>query len=93
MSTATTLAALEQRLAAAGAPSLGAMRARRVGDVFRILNRQAIRDDDEWRLLNAIVSDLADRTLDDRSRTLAHRLLEEYEVGKKAADSVPTELD
>ena len=76
------LAALEQRFAAAGAPSLAAMRARRVVDIFRILNRAAIRSDDEWRLLNAVVSDTADRILDESNRAVAQRLLREYEASK-----------
>ena len=77
------LVALEGRLAAAGAPSLAAMRERRVGDIFRILNRAAIRDDDEWRLINAVASDLDDRILGEANRALAQRLLYEYEVSKK----------
>ena len=75
------LAALEQRFAVAGAPSLAAMRSRRVVDIFRILNRAEIRSDDEWRLLNAVVSDVEDRILDNTSRALAGRLLREYEAG------------
>ena len=76
------LAALEQRFAAAGAPSLAAMRSRRVVDIFRILTRAKIRSDDEWRLLNAVASDVADGILDDANRPLAERLLREYEVSK-----------
>ena len=76
------LAALEQRFAAAGAPSLAAMRSRRVVDIFRILTRAKIRSDDEWRLLNAVVSDTADRILDESNRAVAQRLLREYEASK-----------
>ena len=74
------LVALEQRFAAAGAPSLAAMRSRRVADIFRVLNRAEIRTDDEWRLVNAVVSDTADRILDEPSRAIAHRLLADYEA-------------
>ena len=87
------LAALERRFAAAGAPSLAAMRSRRVVDIFRILERAEIRSDDEWRLLNAVVSDVADRILDEPGRAVASRLLGEYEASKAAGDSVRTELD
>lgn len=77
------LVALERRLATAGAPSLAAMRERWVGEIFRILNRAAINDEDEWRLMNAVVSDVDDRILDETSRAIAQRLLYEYEVSKK----------
>ena len=80
------LAALEQRFAAAGAPSLAAMRSRRVADIFRILNRPEIRTDDEWRLLNAVVSDSADRILDEPGRALGQRMLGDYEDFKKTED-------
>ena len=77
------LAALERRFAAAGAPSLAAMRSRRVADIFRLLDRAEIRSDHEWRLLSAVVSDTADRILDESSRAAAERLLGEYEHSKK----------
>ena len=80
------LAALEQRFEAAGAPSLAAMRSGQAADTFRILARAEIRDDDEWRLLNAVVSDVADRILDESSRAVAHRLLGDYEASKKTDD-------
>jgi hypothetical protein len=87
------LLTLEGRLAAAGAPSLAAMRSRRVAEIFRILNEAQIRGDEEWRLLNAVVSDTDDRILDDLHRAVAQRLLQEYEASKPADDSVRTELD
>ena len=76
------LIAFEKRLAENDAPSLAAMRAQRVGDVFRILSRAAIRDDDEWRIVNAVVNDMSDHSLDEASRALAQRLLGEYEKSK-----------
>ena len=87
------LAAFEKRLEDAGAPSLAAMRARRVRDIFRILNRATIRDDEEWRLVNAAVSDMDDRILDETNRADAQRLLGEYELSKPTGSSVRTELD
>ena len=81
------LVALEERFAAAGAPSLAAMRSRRIVEIFRILNRAEIRSDDEWRLLNTVVSDVADRILDEPGRAVASRLLGEYEASKAAGDS------
>ena len=55
---------------------------RRVTSVLGILNRGEIRDDDEWRLINAVVSDMSDGILDEASRSLAQRLLCEYEASK-----------
>src|SRR5688572_32606158 len=64
---ATPLAELEASLAASGAPSLASLRGRRLRSVFQILHRGRIRNDDEWRLLNTVVSDVDDRTLDPSS--------------------------
>ncbi len=76
------LLAFEKRLAEVGAPSLAAMRAGRLNNIFRVLNRGKIRDDDEWRLISAVVSDMSDRSLDEASRAVAQRLLAEYEASK-----------
>ena len=74
------LATFEQRLKQAGAPSLSAMREGQVADVFGILHRGTIRNDDEWRLTNAAVTDVADSLLDAPARELASRLLKDYEA-------------
>jgi hypothetical protein len=74
-----SLAALEARLAQAGAPSLSAMRGQRVNSIFRILNRGQIRSADEFRLINAVLSNVDDRILDDSTRELANNLLGDYE--------------
>jgi hypothetical protein len=73
------LAAVELRLAQAGAPSLSAMRDQYVNGIFRILNRGQIRSDEESRLINAVLSDVDDRILDDSTRELANNLLGDYE--------------
>ena len=77
------LDAMEERFAKAGAPSLCELRRHRIGDIFRVLSRAKIRDDDEWRLINAVVSDLATGILDEAHRALAQRLVHEYEASRK----------
>ena len=62
------LEAFQRRPAEIGAPSLAAMRVRRVTSVLGIVNRGKIRDDEEWRLVIAAVNDVADRILDEAGR-------------------------
>jgi hypothetical protein len=80
------LAAFEQRLKQAGAPSLSAMREGRVGGLFGILHRGTIRNDDEWRLMNAAVLDVTDSLLDAPARELASRVLKDYEARDRSTD-------
>jgi hypothetical protein len=80
------LAAFELRLKEAGAPSLSAMREGRVGDLFGILHRGTIRNEVEWRLTNAAVSDPTDQILDAPARELAESLLKDYEVRGRPTD-------
>jgi hypothetical protein len=71
--------AIEARLAKAGAPSLSEMRSRTARNVFQILNRGQIRNDDERRLLNGVIANVDDRLLDDSTRELANSILRAYE--------------
>jgi hypothetical protein len=80
------LAAFELRLKQAGAPSLSAMREGRVGNLFGILHRGTIRDDDEWRLTNAALSDVTDSLLDAPARELAGHLVNDYEARDRTTD-------
>ena len=73
------LAAFDARLAKAGAPTLSDMRSRTAENVFKILIRSQIRNDDEWRLLNGVLSNVNDRLLDEPTRELANRILSAYE--------------
>jgi hypothetical protein len=72
------LVAFEQRLANAGAPALYTMRIRRVRSLYQILARGRIQSDEEYRLVSAVVSDTADRLLDNSSRRLAETLMAAY---------------
>jgi hypothetical protein len=72
--------AFEQQLARAGAPSLAGMRQGRVRELFAILHRGTIRDDDEWRIVTAAVADATNRVVDAPTRELADTLLHAYEV-------------
>lgn len=73
------LAAFEARLAQAGAPSFSAMRDRSRNDIFRILHRGRIQNDEECRRIIGVLSDVDDSVLDRPMRELANRLLYEYE--------------
>jgi hypothetical protein len=61
------------------------MREGRVGALFGILHRGTIRNDDEWRRVNAAISDVTS-LLDAPARELAGRLLKDYEVGDRSTD-------
>jgi hypothetical protein len=78
---AASLAELEGRLERAGAPSLASMTDRRTHEMFAIMHRGRIRNDDEARLVNGVVSNL-DHTV---SSQLARELLAEYELRAKPA--------
>ena len=77
------LAAFDARLAKAGAPTLSDMRSRMAENVFQILVRGQIRNDDEWRLLNGVLSNVNDRLLDEPTRDLANRILGSYEAARR----------
>ena len=74
------MAAFDARLAKAGAPTLSDMRSRRAESVFRILIRGQVGNDDEWRLLKGVLSNVNDRLLDEPTRELANRILASYEA-------------
>ena len=62
---------LEARLREAGAPSLRSMRDRRLRQVFQILNRGQVRNQDEWYVLTAVLSNTDDLLLDAPGRERA----------------------
>ncbi len=80
------LGVLEARLAAAGAPSLAAMRDRRVRQIFEVLRRGGIKTEEEARLLLAVVGDTADRVLDAPATELANALLGQYEGRRRPSE-------
>jgi hypothetical protein len=77
------LAAFDARLAKAGAPTLSDMRSRMAENVFQILIRGQIRSDDEWCLLNGVLSNVNDRLLDEPTRELANRIRGSYEAAQR----------
>ena len=81
-----SLEALEARLLAAGAPSLASFRSQRVGQIFEILGRGKLETDDEARLLQAVLSDTAERILDAGSQQLASELLDGYERRRRLTE-------
>jgi hypothetical protein len=77
------VAAFDARLAKAGAPTLSDMRSRMAENVFQILIRGQIRSDDEWCLLNGVLSNVNDRLLNEPTRELANRILGSYEAAQR----------
>jgi len=55
------------------------MRSRTAENVFQILTRGQVRNDDEWRILNGVLSNVNDRLLDEPTRELANNILSAYE--------------
>jgi len=75
----TDLRGLDCRLSEAGLPTLSLMRSSENRRTAAILARGKIRNDAEYRLLNARLGDTADTVLKGNERSTAGRLLAEYE--------------
>jgi len=75
------LIALDERLANRGLPTFTLVRRRQDREFAIVLARGTIASDDEWRLLNARLSDV-DGPLSDNDRALANRMLGKYESEK-----------
>jgi hypothetical protein len=76
--TGEQLMILDSQLASEGLPTLSAMRNANYRTAIAVLDRGAVRNQEEWHILNALVSDTADRTLSTVERQQAERLLSEY---------------
>ena len=72
------LSTLDGLLRAQQLPTLTAMRDRSYRRALQILARDAIRNESEWHVLNAYVTDVEDRVLSPEERARADRLLHEY---------------
>jgi len=75
------LTALDEHLANRGLPTFTLVRRRQDREFANVLARGTIASDDEWRLLNARLSDL-DGPLSENDQALANRMLQEYENEK-----------
>lgn len=72
------LTTLDSQLASEGVPTLSAMRNVNYRTAIAVLERGAVRTEEEWHILNGFISDTADRTLTPVERQQAERLLSEY---------------
>jgi len=72
------LVAIDERLAKGGSPTLSLMRRRQDREFGALLSTGKITTDDEWRLVEARMSD-TENPLPDRDRALANRMLVSYE--------------
>jgi len=71
---------LDSKLQVKGLPTLTMMRDSRYKHFLKILSREQITSDDEFRLVNSIVSDTASPFLSENSRSAAEALLANYEA-------------
>ena len=72
------LAKLDAELASQGLPTLTAMRNVNYRKALAVLERGAVRNDEEWHMLNGLVADTSDLTLTSVEREQADRLVNEY---------------
>lgn len=72
------LAKLDAKLASEGLPTLTAMRNVNYRKALAVLERDAVRNEEEWEILNGFVADTADLTLTPVERGQADRLVNEY---------------
>jgi hypothetical protein len=75
------LSALDARLRSAELPTLSSMRNREDRRLAHVLLRGKIRNDAEFYLVSARLSDMADATWTETERSTANRLVAEYEEG------------
>ena len=73
---------LDSRLASLGLPTFSLMRTKRASELSRILARGGIASEDEYRLLNSVVSNLDTPELTPADRGLAERLLGEFQIAQ-----------
>ena len=74
------LSELDAELSRASAPTLTAMRHAGYRSALAVLSRGEIRTEEEWHLLNALLTDTANRTLSPAEREDATRLALDYEA-------------
>ena len=79
---ANQVAALDDRLARDGLPTLSQMRDRRYRSLLTVLSRGRIESDDEFRLVNGFVSDVDSPHLSGAARAKANALLGAYQSNR-----------